>query len=294
MLFVVPGGDAGHLVMVGHGAAVVGAVAQKAAQDFRVAGDEAGAQAGQVGTLGQRMKHHAAAVIMAAQLRAGLQQAGGGALAVNFRITFVGRDHEVVLVRQVDQCLELRAAQGGAGGVARRADKQHLGAQPGAFVDGVEVRLQAGGVGAGQIHRFAAAEQGGAFIDLIEGVGHQHQRAALTVQHRLGEREQRLAGAVHRQHLMVAADLLQLEAPGQPAGDGFAQLRQAGGARVLGEQGGIVAERLLHEIRRRVLRFADGKRHRAFVTGGQVGEQRAQLLERIRMQAFQIGIHGVP
>ncbi len=60
MFFILPGHDAGGLVVGRHGAAVIGAVAQELPENFPVAGDEARAQSGCVGTLGQAVEDHAA------------------------------------------------------------------------------------------------------------------------------------------------------------------------------------------------------------------------------------------
>ena len=75
VVLIVPGGDAGQLVMYGHCAAVVGAVFQVACQNLSVAGHKAGPQARQVAPFGQAVENHAALEIVAADSGTGLQQA---------------------------------------------------------------------------------------------------------------------------------------------------------------------------------------------------------------------------
>jgi hypothetical protein len=57
--FVAPGGGAGRLHVLRQGAAVVGAVAQEALDQVRIAGHEARAQARHARALGQALKHQA-------------------------------------------------------------------------------------------------------------------------------------------------------------------------------------------------------------------------------------------
>ena len=64
---VVPGGDAGDLMVHRHGATMIGAIAQKARNQFGIAGHEAGTQAGQVGAFGQTVKNHATPIITTTQ-----------------------------------------------------------------------------------------------------------------------------------------------------------------------------------------------------------------------------------
>jgi hypothetical protein len=55
-------------------------------------------------------------------------------------------------------------------------------------------------------HRLGPGEQRRALVDLVEGVGAQHQGvAARGIDHALGDGEQRLARTVHRQHLVAAS-----------------------------------------------------------------------------------------
>ena len=198
MGFVIPGGNTGQLVMNRHGAAVVGPIAEKALEHFAVAGRKARAQPREVGAFGQGMKDHAAAVVVTAHFCTGFQQPGGRLVTVDFRVTLIGGDHKIVFVRQLYQCFQLCLAEGRPGWVTRRADKQQLGPGPGVFADGIKVRLQTRAVGARQVHGLAASQQGGTFVNLIERIGHQHQRMPLAVDHCLSEGKQRFPGAVHR------------------------------------------------------------------------------------------------
>src|SRR5690606_40159098 len=75
MGFVLPSGEAGKLSLDRHGAAVIRAIGQIGFEQTGVAGNEAGAQTGQVGALGQAVKHHAAGKVRASQTGTGLQQA---------------------------------------------------------------------------------------------------------------------------------------------------------------------------------------------------------------------------
>ena len=234
MLFVIPGGDAGQLVMNGHGTTVIGAVTQKPLQHFAVASGKTGAQAGQIGALGQRVEDYTTAVVVTAHLGAGFQQPGGRFVAVDFRIALVRGDDKVVLIRQLNQGLELGLAERGPGGVAGGADEQQLGTSPGVFTDRIEVRLQACGIGARQVHGLATGQQRGAFVNLVEGVGHQHQRLALAIHHRLGKGKQGFPGAVYRQDLAGRVDALQVKAALEPLADGLTQFRDAGCGWVVG------------------------------------------------------------
>src|SRR5690606_41045523 len=84
---------------------VVGAVEQELAEQCAVTGDEAGAQARQVGALRQAVEHHAAGKIVAAELGAGLKQARRGVplVRVDLRVALVAGDDEVVGVGEGDQ-----------------------------------------------------------------------------------------------------------------------------------------------------------------------------------------------
>src|SRR5690606_41937722 len=72
---------------------------------------------------------------------------------------------------------------------------------PGVRGDCVESRDEVVLRQTGKVMRRGAGEQGGALIDLIKRVWAHNQAAALTVENRLHERKQRLAGAADREHV---------------------------------------------------------------------------------------------
>ena len=253
MVLVLPGGDAGQLGLHRHGAAVIGAIEQEGFENVGVAGDEAGAQARQVGALGQAVEHHAALEIAAAQLGAGAEQAGRRILfiEVQLAVALVGGDHEVVLVGQGDQLLQLLHRYQGAGGVAWRTQEEDLAALPDVGRNGVEVRIEAVVFQARQVVRLGAGEQGCAFVDLVERIGADHQAPGFAVDHRLGKGEQRLASAVDRQHMAggIQPAGRHAEAALAPGGDGFAQRRNAQGGGVHGQLVEVARQRLGDEVR---------------------------------------------
>ncbi|MNF75148.1 hypothetical protein D3C84_572040 [compost metagenome] len=242
------------------------------------------------------MEHHAALEVAAAEFGAGVQQASGRVLLVEVQlaVALVGGDHEVVLVGQGDQLLQGIQRYQRAGGVARRADEQDLTALPDVGRYGVEVRIEAVLGQARQVVRGGTGEQGGAFVDLVEGVGADHQGVGATVDHRLGKGEQRLAGAVDRQHMLGRVEPAggHAEAALAPAGNGLAQGRQADGGRVDGELVEVVGQRLGDEVRRAVLGLADGQGDRLLVSRRLgAGQQGAQLFERVGLQEVEGSVH---
>ena len=91
---------------------------------------------------------------------------------------------------------------------------------------------------------------------------HRRPASGRCIDHRLREREQRLARAVDRQHLRGRVER-QAVAALQPAGEGLAQLQLAGGGRIDRQRAEAVArQRLLDEGRRRVLGLADAQADR--------------------------------
>ncbi|MDT4837851.1 hypothetical protein FQZ97_715940 [compost metagenome] len=293
---VVPGGDAGQLGLHRHGAAVVGTVQQEGLEDRGVAGDEAGTQAWQVGALGQAVEDHAAFEVGAAEFRAGGEQAGGRVLLVEVElaVALVGGDHEVVFVGQGDQLLQGVQRDQRAGGVARRAEEEDLAALPDVRRHGVEVRVEAVLRQAGQVVRLGAGQQGRTFVDLIEGVGADHQAVVGTVDHGLGEGEQGFAGTVHRQHVAGGVEPAgrHLEAALAPLGDGLAQGRDAQGGGVHSELFEIGRQGLGDEGRGAVLGLADGQGDglllRRWLGAGQQG---TEFLEGVGLQVVQGVVH---
>jgi hypothetical protein len=88
------------------------------------------------------------------------------------------------------------------------------------------------------------------------------------IDHALGDGEQRLARAVHRQHLVGGIGRRDAVAARQPAGDRLAQGVAAGGRGIIRQALEVGGERFLDEGRRRVLRFADGQPDLARPAGG--------------------------
>ena len=111
-------------------------------------------------------------------------------------------------------------------------------------------------------HGLRAGEQRRAFVDLIERIRHRDhglRPVPPCADHRLHEREQRLARAVDRQHhgLRVDAARRSLKRRSSQAAQRGARFRQAGGDRIAVELAELAAQRLDDECRRRVLGLAD-------------------------------------
>src|SRR5713226_10665878 len=108
MRLVAPDLDAGGLGERVQRAALVSTIAQIIRHGIAIAGDKTGAQARQVGTLGEAMKYQAMAVVLNTQAIGDLQQTGrrGVVIEVNFRITFVGGNDKVVLLSQPDEVFQ--------------------------------------------------------------------------------------------------------------------------------------------------------------------------------------------
>ncbi len=293
---VAPGSDAGPLHGRPHGAAVVGAVEQEGLHQGRVACHEAAAQAGQVAALGQAGEGDEVAEIRAAQACRGFQPAERrAALEVDLAVTLVGGDHEAVAVAEREELFPLGQRHDGTRGVARRADEEQLRALPDVLGHGVPVHREIARRIAGGVVRLRARQQRGAFVDLVEGIGADHGGAfARGVDHRLGEREQGLAGAVHGQDLGrgVHRDAV---APVQPLCAGFAQAGIACGGGVAGEAAQVVRQGLLDEGWRGMAGFAHAEADRRKAGGGlHPREELPQPLERVGLQMGEQGIHGAP
>jgi hypothetical protein len=140
-----------------------------------------------------------------------------------------------------------------------------------------------------------AGEQRGAFIDLIERIGHDDSCArSAAVDHGLAESEERLAAAEHRQHLAVGIQRIERVPAAKPSCDRLAQCRRARGRGIIREAVDAGAsQRFDDQRRRRMLRFADRKVDRSFRgIRRHAGHHRAEPLERIRLQPAQQGIHA--
>ena len=276
---------------------MVGAVEQIALEDLGVAGHETGAQARQVGALGQAVEHHAALEVAAPQRDAGTEQAGRRAVLVEveFAVALVRGDHEVVFIGQGNQPLQGFQRQQGAGGVAWRADEQDLRALPDLGRHGIEIRCEAVVGQAWQVVRGGAGQQGRAFVDLIEGIGTDHQPALLAVEHRLHEGEQRLAGAADGQRVApgVQPAVRYAEALLAPGDDGFAQGGRTQRGRIDRQLVHVRGQRLGDKSRRGMLGLADGQGDvRPVGRRLRTGHQGAQLLEGVGVEQGQGWIHG--
>ncbi|MNP09644.1 hypothetical protein D3C76_1017580 [compost metagenome] len=143
--------------------------------------------------------------------------------------------------------------------------------------------------------RLRTGEEGGAFVDLIERIGADHQSVVAAIDHGLGEGEQCFTGAVDRQHVArrVEPACRHAEAALAPVSDGFAQGRDAQGGWVDRHLLEIGRQRLGDEAWRAMFRLADRQGDGAFVGGGlHAAEQRAQFLERVGLELVQRIIHG--
>jgi len=142
--------------------------------------------------------------------------------------------------------------------------------------------------------RRGAGQQGCAFVDLVERVGADHQAIVAALDHGLGEGEQRLAGAVHRQHVARRVDPAgrHVEAALAPGANRLAQGRDAQGGGVHGHLVEVGAQRFGHEAGRAVLGLADGQGDGALARVGRDGAQQlAQFLERVGLQLVQSVVH---
>jgi len=95
---------------------------------------------------------------------------------IDFRIAFVGGNHEIMLIRFSDQVFIVRLAHNRAIGIAGRADIEQLAVVPGLVADAVKVRKAAAVQGCVDEHRGGAGKQGCPFVDLVERVGAQYNR----------------------------------------------------------------------------------------------------------------------
>ena len=161
-----------------------------------------------------------------------------------------------------DQPGHVRFGDHRAGRITGRADVDQFATLPGVIADRVEVRqVVVFRPGAVEVRR-RAGKQRGALVDLVERVRHQHQRIAVVIDRALREGEQRLAGAVDRDHVLVREDrtIGQVEATLKPVADGQTQLRIATGRRVLVQLRQVIADCVERDPRRRVFRLADRQR----------------------------------
>ncbi len=210
---------------------MISAVQQKGLENLGIARHKTGAQARQVGTLGQAVEHHATLEIAAAQLGAGGQQARRWRLLVKVQlaVALVGSDHEVILVGQSDQLFQRDERDQRPRRIAGRAQKQNLAALPDLGRDRVEVRVEAIVIKARQVVRRGPGQQRGTLVDLIKRIGADHQAVGAALYHGLGKGEQCFTRTVDRQHVARRIDPARghPEAALAPVANSFAQGRHA-------------------------------------------------------------------
>jgi len=293
---VVPRRDAGGGDGARHRAAVIGAVEQERTDQCCVARDVAGAQPRRVRPLGQAAEHDEPREPVAAErVRGGeARQRRPRLVEVDLGVALVGCDGEAVAVGQREERAPVVEVEHAAGRIVRRADVQELRARP--HVGGHRapvVREASRGVG---IHAVdpRAGQQRRTLVDLIERIGH-HDGGAhpAAVDHGLAEREQCLAAAEHRQHLRCGVERRQPVPPREPAGDRLAQCGRADRRGIIRERGFGRAQRVDDQARGRMPRLADRQADRTLHgIRRHLREQRAQLLERVRLQQGEPGIHA--
>ena len=142
---------------------------------------------------------------------------------------------------------------------------------------------------------FAAAEEGCAFVNLVEGVGAGDDLPLLRggVEDDLGEGKQGFAAAEHGQDFAFGVECQAVVAAVQPAGAGLAQFGQAGGEGVLGEAGGGIVQGLGDDGGGGVLGFAD-LQHDGFEVRGRFDALHglAQAGEGVGLEFVEQGVHG--
>ncbi|EKY03492.1 hypothetical protein HMPREF9120_02695 [Neisseria sp. oral taxon 020 str. F0370] len=236
---------------------MVGAVEQEGAQQIGVARHETRAQAGGVGAFGEAGEHDDA-FAASSKLRGGLQGACRFLVGIDFGIAFVGGDHEAVFVLQGKQFLPVGKAHHAAAGVVGRAGEEDFDVRPDVGGNGIPVGQKARRGAVGKID-FAAAEEGGAFVNLVKRVGADDNLPIVCggVEHGLDEGKEGFAAAEHGQDFAFGVETQAVVAAFQPAGAGLAQLGQACGERVLGKFCGRGGECVGNQGGRGVLGFAD-------------------------------------
>ncbi len=245
------------------------------------------------------MEHQAAAEVPVAGAPGRAEQAGRrmGVVEMDLAVALVGGDHEVVPFGQRDELRKAVLIQNRAGRVGGRAEIEQLASFPDGLGYGVEIGLEAGFLGGIEIDRLGAGEQGGALVDLVERIGHEHGGCGrVPVDDGLGDREQGLAGAVDGQDVMLRMEraFRQIEPGGQPAHDGLAQLGASLRQRIVGHLMQMADERLDDEMRRIVTGLADreidvGQGSRWFG----ILEQGSEPFERIGLELIEIGVHAL-
>jgi len=265
---------------------MIGAIQQKLLEQRRIAGDRTGAQPGRVRSLGQAVEDHQPRKTGPAQLLRGLERTKRRPVAIDLRIALVRRDDEAMAIRPVEQRTPLVERQHPAGRVGGRTHVDQLRASPLAGAEGIEVQREARGVRLVEKERFGAGQNRRAFIDLVERIRRDDcRRRARRIDHRLPERKQRLASAVHRQHLRARIER-HVIAPLEPSGDGVTEGVASRGRRIHRQPVEVCMQRAPDQVRRRVLRLADRQPDRR-AGRRQTGQQRAEFLEWVRLKLLQ-------
>ncbi len=130
-------------------------------------------------------------------------------------------------------------------------------------------------------------------VDLVKRI-RRHDSGALarTIDDRLGKREQGFAAAIDRQYLPGRIDPGDLVTALDPAGNGVAQRFASSRGRITGQSADLVDQLIADELRCRVFRFTDRQADRTQRgVRGDTCKQCRQLLERVRLQSREIGIH---
>ena len=126
------------------------------------------------------MEDQAAAVVAVPQAGGGLEQAHRrpGLVVIELGVALVGGDDEIEFLGQFDQPLQGRQGDHRPAGVAGGTEVEQLAAPPGVGRHRREIREITLLREAGQVARLGPGQEGRPLVDLIEGVGHQHQGLA--------------------------------------------------------------------------------------------------------------------
>ena len=144
-------------------------------EEITVAGGEAGAHAGQVRALGERIEHDQVLEALGRRGR-NLQTACGGIGAdIDLRVALVRKQHEVVLARQRQRLGDVVGTGHRALWVGGRADEEGRGAAQDVGLARQRIEVgQVPGLGRGiEIDRLAVCRVGAAEVSLIERIGEQ-------------------------------------------------------------------------------------------------------------------------
>ncbi len=259
-----------------HRRAVVGAVEQESLDQLGVARHEARAHARRIGALGKAGEHHQP-VVAAPQLVRRLQGPERRRAAIDLGVALVCSDDEAVAIGELEELAPFIELHHPAARVGGRTGIDELHASP-----GIRRPIDGG----------SAREERRAFVYLIEGVGTHHPSLARRVEHRLGEGEQRLAGAIHRQHLFFRVRQRDGISAGKPSGNRLPQLGSSRGQRIGGQPVEGVGECIFYERRGRVLWLADLQVDRRQVRWRRIaGDECAELLERVGLEFGEERIH---